>query len=149
MNNKVTCYIDGACSNNPGEGGWGVVGIFDITQIAFFLSGSEKNTTNNRMELLSAVNLLIHIKKESDLLVYTDSQYLKNGITTWIHNWQKNGWKTANKKPVKNMDLWQLLLLHSQNKKVKWQWIKAHNNNLGNDLADMIAVHAKKLQYTE
>lgn len=146
--NKLTCYIDGACSNNPGKGGWGALCLFNESNLALFLNGFEDHTTNNRMELLAAIKLFDYFlstsKQFKETLIYTDSQYLQNGITDWIHKWQKNGWQNSLKQPVKNKDLWQNLLIKSQEFNVVWRWVKAHSNNVGNEIADSLAVRAKE-----
>lgn len=141
---KTFAYIDGACSDNPGVGGWGAILIKGTN--AIFISGSSKSTTNNKMELTSAIQLIKSLDKETNITIYTDSQYLKNGITTWIHNWKKNNWKTSNKKPVKNIDMWKTIIKISEKHKITWKWIKAHAGNIGNEIADSLATKAKKAQ---
>lgn len=140
-------YTDGACSGNPGPGGWAWVLVLDDDVLAQN-SGFEKNTTNNRMELLAVIYGLEHCKqnpqKEKTLHVFTDSSYVQQGISTWIHNWKKNGWKTANKKPVKNQDLWQRLDNLQENFSIEWHWVKGHANNKFNNLCDKLAVNAYK-----
>ena len=138
---KYKIYTDGACSGNPGPGGWGVV-IFDQEDNRKDISGSEKNTTNNRMELLAAIMALKKIKTNSEIIIYTDSIYVKNGITEWIIKWKDNGWKNANKKPVKNKDLWMKLDKLCKDNKIKWEWVKGHSNNKYNNLADTLATQA-------
>ena len=138
---KYRIYTDGACSGNPGPGGWGAV-IFDQKDNQKNISGSEKNTTNNRMELLAAIMALKKIKVNSEIVIYTDSIYVKNGITEWIKKWEKNDWKSANKKPVKNKDLWIKLNDLCKKYKIDWRWIKGHSNNEYNDLADDLATRA-------
>ena len=140
---KYTIYTDGACSGNPGPGGWGAV-IIDEENNQIELSGSEKSTTNNRMELLAPIKALKKIKKEANITIFTDSTYLKNGITEWIKKWETNGWKNANKKPIKNKDLWQELNKLTQKKDITWKWIKAHAGNPLNELADQLATKAIK-----
>ena len=140
---KYTIYTDGACSGNPGPGGWGAV-IFDNNNKQKNISGSEKNTTNNRMELSAAIMALKKIKVNSEITIYTDSTYVKNGITEWVLKWEKNGWKNSNKKPVKNKDLWvELNRLCNQNQ-VCWKWVKGHSTNKYNNLADELATQAIK-----
>ena len=134
----ITIYTDGACSGNPGMGGWGVVIIQNNNDITF-LNGGEKNTTNNRMELLAAINAILYFKEESDLEIFTDSKYLKDGIESWIHKWKINGWKTASKKQVKNKDLWFKLDSEIERHKIKWNWVKGHANNQYNEKADLLA----------
>ena len=140
---KYTIYTDGACSGNPGPGGWGAV-IIDEENNQIELSGSEKSTTNNRMELLAPIKALKKVKKEAKLTIFTDSTYLKNGITEWIKKWETNGWKNANKKPIKNKDLWQELNKLTQKKDIAWKWVKAHAGNPLNELADQLATKAIK-----
>ena len=138
---KYTIFTDGACSGNPGPGGWGAV-IFDQDKKQNNISGNEKNTTNNRMELMAPIMALKKIKPKSEVIIFTDSTYLKNGITEWIKKWEKNDWKNANKKPVKNKDLWIKLNDLSKKYKIDWKWIKGHSNNEYNDLADDLATRA-------
>ena len=137
----ITIYTDGACSGNPGPGGWGAI-IIDDKKNQINLSGKEKLTTNNRMELTAPIMALKKIKKNSEVIIYTDSIYLKNGITIWIKNWKNNGWKSANKKPVKNKDLWVALNNLTENKLIVWKWVKAHAGNRLNELADKLATEA-------
>ena len=136
-------YTDGACSGNPGPGGWGAV-IFNKKGIQKNIYGNEKNTTNNRMELTAPIIALKKIKKKSEITIFTDSKYVKDGITDWIKKWKLNNWKNSNKKPVKNKDLWvkldDLCLKH----KVTWKWVKAHAGNKYNNLADELAVSETK-----
>ena len=138
---KYKIYTDGACSGNPGPGGWGAV-IFDNNNKQKNISGSEKNTTNNRMELSAAIMALKKIKTSSEILIYTDSTYVKNGITEWVLKWKRNGWKNSNKKPVKNKDLWVKLDNLCDQNKVSWKWVKGHSNNKYNNLADELATQA-------
>ena len=140
---KFKIYTDGACSGNPGPGGWGAV-IFDNDNNQTNISGKEKNTTNNRMEILAAIMALKKIKSNSQITIYTDSTYVKNGITEWMFNWKKNDWKTANKKPVKNKDLWIKLDKLCEKNKVSWKWVKGHATNKYNNLADQLATSAIK-----
>ena len=140
---KFKIYTDGACSGNPGPGGWGAV-IFDEENNQTNISGNEKNTTNNRMELLAAIMALKKIKSNSDIVIYTDSVYVKNGITEWMIKWEKNGWKNANKKPVKNKDLWVKLDGLCKKSNVSWKWVKGHSTNKYNNLADELAARAIK-----
>ena len=140
---KYTIYTDGACSGNPGPGGWGVV-IFDNNNKQKNISGSEKNTTNNRMELSAAIMALKKIKTNSEVTIYTDSTYVKNGITEWSLKWKENGWKNSNKKPVKNKDLWVKLLNLCEKNKISWKWVKGHSTNKYNNLADALATQAIK-----
>ena len=140
---KYKIYTDGACSGNPGPGGWGAV-IFDQDDKQKNISGSEKNTTNNRMELLAAIMSLKKIKANSEVVIFTDSTYVKNGITEWMKNWKKNGWKNSNKKPVKNKDLWEKLDKLCDSNRVSWKWVKGHSSNKFNNLADELATKAIK-----
>jgi ribonuclease HI len=141
---KYTIYTDGACSGNPGPGGWGAV-IFDNNKKQKNISGSEKNTTNNRMELSAAIMALEKIKINSKITIYTDSTYVKNGITEWVLIWKKNGWKNSKKKPVKNKDLWVKLDILCQQNQIRWKWIKGHSTNKYNNLADELATQAIKI----
>ena len=139
----ITIYTDGACSGNPGIGGWGAV-IFDEKEKQNNISGKVKETTNNRMELMAPIMALKKIKPKSDITIFTDSTYVKNGITEWIKKWEKNGWKSANKKPVKNKDLWIKLSDLCEKNKIVWKWVKGHSNNRYNNLADELATAAIK-----
>lgn len=133
----VVAYTDGACRGNPGPGGWGVwlkAGAHEKK-----LHGGEHDTTNNRMELTAAIQALQSLKKPSEVHLYTDSTYVKNGITSWLANWKRNGWKTAAKKPVKNADLWQQLDAATQPHQIDWRWVKGHSGDVGNDMADELA----------
>ena len=140
MKNKITIYTDGACSGNPGKGGWGAVLIYRDEQK--HLSGSAILTTNNKMELTAAIEALKAVKKSNDIELYTDSQYVKNGINLWIINWKKNGWKTANKKEVANKDLWIELDKYVTHHNITWFWVKGHSGNHYNEIADNLAVKA-------
>ena len=134
----ISIYTDGACSGNPGIGGWGVV-IINNSNENIFLNGGEKNTTNNRMELKAAINAIIYFKKKEYLEIFTDSKYLKDGIESWIKKWKLNGWITASKSPVKNKDLWIELELLIKKHDIKWNWVKGHSNNKYNEKADLLA----------
>ena len=134
----ITIYTDGACSGNPGVGGWGVVILKNLKE-PIFLNGGEKNTTNNRMEITAAINAIIYFENKENLEIFTDSKYLKNGIESWINKWKLNGWKTASKKPVKNKDLWIKLDNIIKNHNIKWNWVKGHANNEYNEKADQLA----------
>lgn len=136
----VHIFTDGACKGNPGPGGWGAVLIFGEHRKA--LSGGEKNTTNNRMELMAAIEGLKALKRGCAVILTTDSQYVRKGITEWVHGWQKNGWKTADKKPVKNADLWQMLLEETRRHRITWEWVKGHSGHPENEEADMLASNA-------
>jgi ribonuclease HI len=140
---KYIIYTDGACSGNPGPGGWGAV-IFDEREKQNNISGKVKDTTNNRMELTAPIMALKKIKSKSDVTIFTDSTYVKNGITEWIKKWEKNDWKSSHKKPVKNKDLWIKLNNLCQKNKVIWKWVKGHSNNKYNILADELATQAIK-----
>jgi ribonuclease HI len=137
MTQKVELFTDGACKGNPGPGGWGAILRYGDAEKELF--GGEVNTTNNRMELMAVIQGLNALTRASDVCVTTDSQYVKNGITQWIHNWKRNGWKTANKKPVKNVDLWQQLDQAVQQHQVAWQWVKGHAGHAENERADALA----------
>ena len=139
----IKIYTDGSCLENPGNGGWAAIIIDDgkKTQI----KGSKKNTTNNQMELLAPIEALKKIPKGSEVQIFTDSKYVKSGITEWIHNWKKNGWKTADKQPVKNKELWEELDLLNNEFEISWNWVKAHSNDKLNNEVDLIAREAANL----
>ena len=139
----ITIYTDGSCLKNPGNGGWAAI-ICTNDEIKK-ISGSEKDTTNNRMELLATINALKEVNSEDLIEIYTDSKYVKNGITDWIHSWIKNNWKTSNKEDVKNKDLWVQLHELSNNSKIKWNWVKAHAGNPLNEEVDLLAKKAASL----
>jgi ribonuclease HI len=150
MNKIVEIYTDGSSLGNPGPGGWGTV-ITLNGKVIDELGGYEKNTTNNRMELQGVIEALKHINKNHknmEVIIHTDSAYVLGGVTTWIHNWEKNGWRTANKKPVLNKDLWQELitLARSFDGKLTWQKVKGHSRVLHNERADEIATSCSSLQ---
>ncbi|WP_319411166.1 ribonuclease HI [uncultured Cohaesibacter sp.] len=134
---KVTIYTDGACSGNPGPGGWGA--LLTMGDHEKELCGGEGNTTNNRMELTAAIEALNALTRACEVDLYTDSQYVKGGITGWIYGWKKNGWKTSAKKPVKNVELWQALDEALRRHKVEWHWVKGHAGHDGNERADELA----------
>ena len=134
----ITIYTDGACSGNPGIGGWGIV-ILELKKEPIFLNGGDDNTTNNQMELTAAIQALKYFEDSEKITLFTDSQYVKNGIESWINNWKKNGWKTASKKPVKNKELWVKLDLLIAKHNVIWKWVKGHAGNLYNEKADLLA----------
>lgn len=138
--NAVEMFTDGSCLGNPGPGGWGVVLRWNGTEKE--LSGSEADTTNNRMELLAAIRGLEALTRPVTVNLYTDSQYVKNGISSWIHNWKRNGWKTSAKKPVKNEDLWRLLDDQIQRHAVTFHWVKGHAGHPENERADDLAREA-------
>ncbi len=137
---KITIYTDGACSGNPGPGGWAALIIYENKEVS--ISGGEENTTNNRMELLATIRAIEKIDGDESLEIYTDSKYVRDGITLWIHKWKQNGWRTADKKPVKNIDLWQHLDKIILNKSIQWQWVKGHSGDKYNDIVDQLAVDA-------
>ena len=133
----IKIYTDGSCLGNPGNGGWAAIIIDDNKKIQ--IKGSKKDTTNNQMELLATIKALKKIPKGSSVQIFTDSKYVKSGITEWIHNWKKNGWKTANKQPVKNKELWTELDNLTNEFKIKWSWVKGHSTNALNNEVDLIA----------
>ncbi len=139
----IKIYTDGSCIGNPGNGGWAAIIIKDgkKTQI----KGSKKNTTNNQMELLAPIKALNKISKGSKVQIFTDSKYVKSGITEWINNWKKNGWKTANKQPVKNKEFWIKLDLLTNEFEISWNWVKAHSADKLNNEVDLIAREAANL----
>jgi ribonuclease HI len=134
---RVVIYTDGACSGNPGPGGWGAILTFGEREKE--ISGGEAHTTNNRMELMAAISALEALKRPCKVDLHTDSQYLQNGISTWIKSWKRNGWRTADKKPVKNIDLWQRLDAAIAHHEVKWHWVKGHDGHAMNERADELA----------
>tara|TARA_Y100001970_G_scaffold293504_1_gene440806 strand:+ start:1302 stop:1727 length:426 start_codon:yes stop_codon:yes gene_type:complete len=140
---KIKIYTDGACSGNPGKGGWAAI-ILDNNKNESSIYGSENNTTNNRMELMAPIMALKKIKIKSDITIYTDSKYVKDGITDWIKKWKLNGWKNSSKKPVKNKDLWIKLENSCLKHKISWKWVKAHAGNKYNNLVDNLAVSQTK-----
>lgn len=135
--NQVTLYTDGACKGNPGPGGWGVVLFYGDHEK--HLWGGEPNTTNNRMELKAAIEGLAALKRQCDVDLYTDSQYVRNGINQWMANWKRNGWRTSARKPVKNVELWQRLDELVQSHRIQWHWVRGHSGNDGNEQADALA----------
>ena len=139
----IKIYTDGSCLKNPGNGGWAAI-ICTRNEMKK-ISGSEKDTTNNRMELLATINALKEVNSDDLIEIYTDSKYVKNGITDWIHNWIKNNWKTSNKEDVKNKDLWVQLHDLNNNSIIKWNWIKAHAGNPLNEEVDLLAKKAASL----
>ncbi len=136
----IKIYTDGSCLGNPGNGGWAAIIIDDKKKIQ--IKGSKKDTTNNQMELLAPIKALKKITKGSSVQIFTDSKYVKSGITEWIHNWKKNGWKTANKQPVKNKDLWTELDQMNSEFEIKWSWVKGHSIDKLNNEVDLIAREA-------
>jgi ribonuclease HI len=137
MAEPVIIYTDGACKGNPGKGGWGAWLQYKGREKELY--GGEKHTTNNRMELMAAIQALDALKKPCVVELHTDSSYLKDGINKWLANWKKRGWKTANKQAVKNEDLWRRLDLVTKNHEITWKWVKGHSGNYGNDKADSLA----------
>lgn len=145
MPKTVTIFADGACSGNPGPGGWGAILRCESPSAEKELSGAEKNTTNNRMELTAIIKALDCLKEPCSVTVVTDSQYVANAFKNkWIDNWLKNGWRTASKQPVKNKELWQEMLRVVSPHQIKWQWIKGHNGHPENERADALAVQARE-----
>ncbi len=145
---SITIYTDGGCTGNPGPGGWGAVVLTNGDEIK--LSGGSVQTTNNQMELTAVIKALEYIGKEhsfkEELSIYTDSQYVKNGITSWIINWERNGWKTAAKKPVKNKEFWIELRTLTKLAKIKWFWVKGHSGDKYNEMCDdLVAIEREKL----
>ena len=139
----IKIYTDGSCLENPGNGGWAAIIIDDEKKTQ--IKGTKKNTTNNQMELLAPIQALKKIPKGSKVQIFTDSKYVKSGITEWIHNWKKNGWKTADKQPVKNKELWEELDLLANEFEIKWSWVKAHSTDKLNNDVDLIAREAANL----
>lgn len=137
---KVKIYTDGACSGNPGPGGWGAVLIYGTTEKQ--LSGSVAETTNNRMEMTAVIEALKLLKTRCEIQLFTDSKYVMDGITNWIAGWKARGWKTADKKPVKNIDLWQELDSLVEKHDIKWNWVKGHAGDHYNEIADTLATEA-------
>ena len=133
----VIIYTDGACRGNPGPGGWGVLIEYGESSKQFY--GGDISTTNNKMELTAAIMALKEIKEPCEIILYTDSKYVLQGIEEWIHNWKKRGWRGANKKPVKNIDLWKKLDELRDEHNIKWNWVKGHSGDPGNETADMLA----------
>jgi len=134
---NLIAYTDGACKGNPGPGGWGV--FIQQNGQEQELWGGENPTTNNRMELTAAIKALEATNPKQEISLYTDSNYVRQGITQWIYNWKRNGWKTSNKQPVKNVDLWQQLDALVQPRVVHWHWVKGHSGDYGNEKADLLA----------
>ena len=132
----IKIYTDGACKGNPGEGGWGALITDGLENKEIY--GGEKNTTNNRMELMAVIMALESIEKEQKITIFTDSTYVQKGISEWIVNWKRNGWKSSNKQPVKNQDLW-MRLDGSNSSLITWEWVKGHSGHIENDRADYLA----------
>ena len=140
MTEHVVITTDGACRGNPGPGGWGAVLRFGATERE--MSGGERDTTNNRMELMAAIEGLCALKRPCAVTLRTDSTYVRDGITKWVHGWRRNGWRTAAKKPVKNAELWQALAAAAERHTVDWQWVKGHAGDPDNERADRLATRA-------
>lgn len=134
---QITCFSDGSCLGNPGPGGWAVLLRYKTNEKV--LSGAERHTTNNRMELMAAIEGLRAIKEACEVVMVTDSEYVKKGITEWMPKWKQNGWRTANRKPVKNADLWQALDEAVRDHQVTWQWVKGHSGHPENERVDQLA----------
>ena len=139
----IKIYTDGSCLNNPGNGGWAA--IINDNEIIKKISGSVKDTTNNKMELMAPIMALQEIGKNNEIEIYTDSQYVRLGITEWIHKWIKNNWQTSKKEPVKNKELWMQLYELTKSYKIKWIWVKAHAGNALNEEVDLLAKKAAEL----
>ena len=137
MSDPVVVYTDGACKGNPGPGGWGALLRWKSHEKELF--GGELDTTNNRMELTAVIQALAALKSRCEVAVYTDSVYVKDGITKWIHGWKQRGWRTADKKPVKNVELWQRLEALAAQHNVQWHWVRGHDGDPGNERADELA----------
>ena len=137
MKSTITIYTDGACRGNPGDGGWGALLISGANEKS--ICGGEKNTTNNRMELLAVIKALEIIKQKADVVIYTDSTYVQKGITEWIHSWKRNQWKNSSKKIIKNIDLWQRLDELTSGHSIEWLWVKGHAGHYVNEKADQLA----------
>ncbi|HVY03319.1 MAG TPA: ribonuclease HI [Caulobacterales bacterium] len=142
MTDFVDIWTDGACSGNPGPGGWGAILIYKDSEK--LLSGGEPATTNNRMELMGAISALEALKRPAKVRLHTDSQYVKNGITAWLKNWKRRGWKTADNKPVANADLWKRLEAAEAPHEVEWRWVRGHDGDENNERADALARAAIK-----
>lgn len=140
MTDIIEIYTDGSCLGNPGVGGWGAILLYKghIKKI----SGGNSATTNNQMELKAVIEALKILKRPSAIIIYTDSQYVKNGLTAWIKKWKVNGWRTADRKPIKNLELWQELEIEAEKHQIDWRWVKAHNGNKFNEMVDELARQA-------
>ena len=139
----ITIYTDGSCLNNPGDGGWAA--IINVNKQVKKISGSVKDTTNNKMELMAPIKALQEIKEKQPIEIYTDSQYVRLGITDWVHKWIKNNWQTSKKEPVKNKELWIQLYELTTSYDIKWIWVKAHAGNVLNEEVDLLAKQAAEL----
>ena len=140
----IKIYTDGSCLKNPGDGGWAA--IININSQITKISGSVKGTTNNKMELMAPIKAIQEVKEQQPIEIYTDSQYVKLGITDWIHKWIKNNWQTSKKEPVKNKELWMELYELTKNHEIKWIWVKAHAGNALNEQVDLLAKQAAELK---
>ena len=140
MTDEVEIWTDGGCKGNPGPGGWGA--ILKYKDKVKELKGGEPDTTNNRMELMAAISALESLTRPCEVIVHTDSQYVRNGVTSWMNNWKRNGWRTADKKPVKNEDLWRRLDEARARHEIEWRWVKGHAGNPMNERADELATEA-------
>lgn len=134
---KLEIWTDGACKQNPGVGGWGALLVWGEHRLEIY--GGERLTTNNQMELTAVISALSALKRPCPIILHTDSSYVKNGITQWVHDWKRNGWRTADKKPVKNVELWQRLDALASRFEIEWRWVKGHNGDPGNEKADELA----------
>lgn len=134
---ELEIFTDGACRGNPGPGGWGALLRYDGNEKTIY--GGEGETTNNRMELTAAIEALVELKQPCRVILTTDSEYVRQGITSWLENWKKRGWKTASKKPVKNVDLWQRLEEEAARHQIEWHWVKGHSGHRENEIADQLA----------
>lgn len=134
---KLEIWTDGACKQNPGVGGWGALLVWGEHRLEIY--GGERLTTNNQMELTAVISALSALKRPCPIILHTDSSYVKNGITQWVHGWKRNGWRTADKKPVKNVELWQRLDALASRFEIEWRWVKGHNGDPGNEKADELA----------
>lgn len=134
---KLEIWTDGACKQNPGVGGWGALLVWGEHRLELY--GGERLTTNNQMELTAVISALSALKRSCPIILHTDSSYVKNGITQWVHGWKRNGWRTADKKPVKNVELWQRLDALTSRFEIEWRWVKGHNGDPGNEKADELA----------
>ena len=137
MKNNIVIYTDGACKGNPGEGGWGA--LLEKNNSTIKLYGYEESTTNNRMEIIAAIEAIKYVGVKSNITLYTDSKYLMNGTNAWIHNWKKNNWRTSANKDVKNIDLWKTIDELNSMHSIEWNWVKGHSGNKGNETADSLA----------
>jgi len=140
----IKIYTDGSCLKNPGKGGWAA--IINVNNVIKEISGSVKDTTNNKMELMAPIKAIQEVKEQQPIEIYTDSQYVKLGITDWIHKWIKNNWQTSKKEPVKNKELWMELYELTKNHEIKWIWVKAHAGNILNEQVDLLAKQAAELK---